>query len=84
MNNIGPADLKELLISKKAPRTLHSAKLLLLEIPRVRTETFGKRTFPYAAPHTWNSFSLHFRQSTTIYIFKKAVKKHFFEQAFNF
>ena len=36
MNNIGLAYLKELLINKKAPRTLRSAELCLLGIPRVR------------------------------------------------
>ena len=84
MNNIGLAYLKELLISKKAPRTLRSAELSLLGIPRVRTETFGKRAFEYAAPRTWNALPLHIRQSKDITIFKKALKTHFFEQAFQF
>ena len=84
MNNIGPAYLKELLISKKAPRTLRSTELSLLGIPRVKTETFGKRSFEYAAPHTWNSLPLHIRQSKDITTFKKALKTHFFEQAFKF
>ena len=84
MNNIGPAYLKELLISKKAPRTLRSAELSLLVIPRVRTETFGKRAFEYAAPRTWNALPLHIRQSKDITIFKKVLKTHFFEQAFQF
>ena len=79
MKNIGPAYLKELLINKKAPRTLRSAELSLLEIPRVRTETFGKRAFEYAAPHTWNSLPLHSRQSKGITIFKKARKNSFFQ-----
>ena len=84
MNNIGPAYLKELLINKKAPRTLQSAELSLLGIPRVRTETFGKRAFEYAAPHTRNSLPLHIRQSEDITVFKRALKTHFFEQAFQF
>ena len=84
MNNIGPAYLKELLTSKKAPRTLRSAELSLLSIPRVKTETFGKRAFEYAAPRTWNSLPLHIRQSKDITSFKKALKTHFFEQAFKF
>lgn len=83
INNIGPAYLRELLISKKAPRSLRSAKLSLLEIPRVRTETFGKRAFEYAAPHTWNSLPLNIRHSKDITSFKKAIKTYFFEQAFN-
>ena len=51
INNIRPAYLKELLISKKATRSVRPAELFLLEIPRVKTETFGKRAFEYAAPH---------------------------------
>ena len=82
MNNIGSAYLKELLISKKAPRTLRSAELSQLAIPRVRTETFGKRAFEYAAPHTWNSLPIHIRQSNDMTIFKKALRTHFFEQSF--
>lgn len=58
MIDSGPAYLKELLIIKKSPRALRSAELSLLEIPRVFTETFDKRTFEYAAPHTWNSLHL--------------------------
>ena len=65
MKNIGPTYLKELLINKKAPRTLRSADLSLLGISRVRTETIGKRAFEYAAPHTWNSLPLHIRQLRT-------------------
>ena len=50
MNNTGLAYSNELLISKIAPRTLRSAKLSLLEIPRVRTGTFGETALEYAAP----------------------------------
>ena len=75
VNNIGQVYLKELLIRKKAPRTLRLAELSLPEIPRVRTETFGKSfAFGYATPYTWNSLPLHIRQSKDITIFKKAVK----------
>ena len=84
LNNIGPAYSKELLINKKAPRTLRSAELSLLAIPRVRTETFGRRAFEYAEPHTWNSLPLHIRQSKDITIFQKALKTNFFEQASQF
>ena len=83
MNNIGPAYLKELLIIKKAPRILRSAEPPLLEIPRVRTKTLGKTAFEYAAPHTWNPLPIHIRQSKDITILKKAIKTHFFKQAFN-
>ena len=84
MNNIGPAYLKELLTSKTAPRTLRSAELSLLGIPRVETETLGKRAFEYAAPCTWNSLPFHIRQSKDITSFKRALKTNFFEQAFKF
>ncbi len=83
MNNMGPAYLKELLISKKAPRTLRSAELILLGSPRVRTETFGKKAVEYAVPRTWNSLPLHIRHSQDLTSFKKTfVKTHSFEQAF--
>ena len=71
-------------MSKKTLRALRSAELSLLEIQRVRTETFGKRAFEYVAAHTWNSLPLHIRRSEHITIFKKAVKTHFFKQVFNF
>ena len=61
MNNIEPAYLREFLISRKSPRTLRSAELSLLVIPRIKTETFGKRAFEYAAPHTRISLPLHIR-----------------------
>ena len=76
--------LGESLISKKAPRTLQSMELSLLGKPRVKTETFGKRSFEYAAPQTWNTLPLHIRQSKDITIFKKVLKTNFFGQAFKF
>ena len=76
MNNTGSAYLNELLIGKKALRTLQSSDLSLLEVPRARTVTLGKRAFEYAALFTRNSLPLHISQSKTITIFMKVAKTY--------
>ncbi len=83
MNNMEPAYLKELLISKKAPRTLRSAELILLGSPRVRTETFGKRAVEFmdllelfASPHPMCSFpGLKAWDHSKFHSFAKKTKK---------
>ena len=83
MNGVGPSYLSDILVKKPLTRTLRSsADGLLLLVPRVKTESFGKRSFQYAAPSVWNSLPLSVRNSQSIDIFKKTLKTHFYGLAF--
>ena len=83
VNDVGPSYLSDILVKKPLTRTLRSsADGLLLLVPRVKTESFGKRSFQYAAPSVWNSLPLSVRNSQSIDIFKKTLKTHFYGLAF--
>ena len=85
LNGVGPSYLSELLVKKPITRNLRSSaddKLLL--IPRVRTESFGKQSFKYAAPSVWNSLPQQIRNSQSTDIFKKRLKTHFYFVAFSY
>lgn len=66
MNNSGPAYLKELLIISNLSECFHQQSCPILEIPRVFIETFDKRAFEYATPHTWNSLHLYTSRSKSM------------------
>ena len=84
LNGTGPAYLKDLLTVPTKSRNLRSsADPLKLEIPRVKTETFGKRAFKFAAPTTWNEVPYRIRDSASLPIFKSKLKTFYFNLAFN-
>ena len=54
----------------------------LLEIPRISTNSYGKRSFYFAAPHLWNDLPLPLRTCQKIDTFKTLLKTHLFRKAF--
>ena len=55
LNGHSPSYLTSLISSYKPARSLRSSELLLLQVPKVMTATYGQRTFSYCAPKLWNS-----------------------------
>ena len=45
----------------------------MLEIPRVRTSTYGLRSFRYYAPHAWNDLTDDIRKSDTLATLKRNI-----------
>ena len=45
----------------------------ILDIPRVRTVTYGKKSFKCAAPLLWNDLPEHFRAQTNFLQFKSLI-----------
>jgi hypothetical protein len=83
LNGAGPEYLSQLLSFPSRTRILRSSNdPLLLEIPRMKTESFGKRSFKYAAPKTWNEVPYSIRSSDSIEIFKNRLKTFYFRLAF--
>ena len=81
LNGSGPHYLHELL-QYTHKRSLRSATNKLLVVPKMKTETFGKRSFKYCAPKYWNELPLNLRESDNICVFKKRLKTFYFNSAF--
>ena len=77
-----PPYLKELISIYKPSRTLRSSDKLLLDTPYKKLTTFGQRSFAYSAPKVWNGLPFHLRSCTSLIVFKKSLKTHFFRIAF--
>ena len=58
----------------KHTRSLRSAGGLLLEVPRVNLERFGRRAFACAGPTLWNKLPRNIRDNSNITQFKKQLK----------
>ena len=54
-----------------------------LKIRRSHPKTCGDRAFSVCAPKLWNSLPLEVRTSETFYLFKKRLKIHYSQLAFN-
>ena len=66
-----PEYLAALLLQHAPRRSLRSAGGLLLEVPKVNLERFGRRAFAYAGPNLWNKLR-------NLVQFKKVLKTFLF------
>ena len=69
-----PEYLAALLRRHTPPRSLRSAGGLLLEVPKVNLERFGRRAFACAGPTLWNKLPRNIRDNSNITQFKKQLK----------
>ena len=83
VNNLGPSYLSDLLSPYRPPRTLRSSSTGLLTIPRVGSKTHGEAAFSCYGPRLWNSLPVGLRAAETVDIFKRKLKTHLFNLAFN-
>ena len=68
LNNLAPPCLSNLVkINENSYNFRYSN---ILQIPAVRTTTYGKNSFRYAAAVLWNNFPEHFRQTNNFNNFK--------------
>jgi len=63
-------------------RRLRSASTAELIIPRARLITVGDRAFHVAAPRIWNSLPPHIVSSTSLAVFKRQLKTHYFSLSY--
>ena len=74
---LSPIYLFDLLLIYTPKRNLHSSSdNTILCIPKLRTKTFGHRSFSFAAHTIWNSLSSELRHTDSILKFKSALKTH--------
>ena len=82
LNGLGPAYLSELLTEYIPSRSLRSASENRLCVPSTHYVATGKRAFGAIAPKEWNKLPIHIRKKDSFESFKKALKTHFFVQAY--
>ena len=80
LHGLAPAYLSDLLAVYTPTRSLRSAKEGYLVVPRVRLETFGKRSFASAAPSVWNALPQTLRDCQTLTSFKCSLKTYLFQR----
>ena len=82
IKSTGQPEYLSSLLSDYAPtRTLRSAQLQTLVVPRSRT-VLAERRFSVAAPTIWNNIPLDIRQSLTVQSFKRHLKTYYFKSVF--
>jgi hypothetical protein len=77
-----PAYLHQHLIPHAPARSTRSSSLPSLTVPAFKTE-FARRSFSYAAPHTWNSLPADIIMCDCLSTFKSKLKTYLFRQSFN-
>jgi len=83
LNGLGPSYLSDLLLSYQPSQILKSSGTGLLVIPKVRTKTHGEAAFSHYGLHLWNSLPKSIRTAETVDVFKRRLKTHLFNLAFN-
>ena len=73
-----PVYLASLLNQHTPKRCLRSSSGLLLDVPRVNLERFGRRAFPCAGPTLWNNLPISLRVNGNHTQFKKLLKTYLF------
>ena len=63
-------------------RSLRSADMSLLAVPRVNLERFGRRAFSCAGPSLWNYLPCVLRTQQDVERFRRDLKTYLFKQAF--
>ena len=69
-----PEYLAALLLQHALRRALRFAGGLLLEVPKVNLERFGRRAFACAGPTLWNKLPRNMRDNGSLGQFKKQLK----------
>ena len=72
LNKLSPSCLHDLVVFKDCKYNFRYSNIV--DIPRVRTSTYGKSSFKYAAAVLWNDLSDDFRKNYNFNQFKNILK----------
>ena len=72
LNSLAPVCLKDLVILKSHKYAFRYNNVL--ELPQVKTSTYGKKSFRFAAATLWNSLPDHFRTENSFYQFRSLIQ----------
>ena len=83
LNDLAPAYLSDAIVTRNPGRSLRSNNDKLLEKPKIKTITYGGRTFTAAAATLWNSLSTDTKTTKSYDDFKRKIKTALFKEAYN-
>ena len=72
LNNLAPSCLKNLISVKDSKYSFRYSNIL--DLPQVKTTTYGKKSFRFAAASLWNSLPDHFRTEGSFSHFKSLLQ----------
>ena len=82
-HDLAPQYICDLLKPYPTPRQLRSSNENFLAIPQSRTKSYGDRAFSVAAPKLWNGLPEELRFINELEHFKRKLKTHLFNSAYN-
>lgn len=82
LHNLSPGYISDMVEWYQPARALRSAGQSLLEVKYEPRNSYGRRSFRFAAPALWNALPLHIRQAESLFTFKRKLKTHFFKEAY--
>ena len=82
LQGLAPKYLCDLIELYLPPRALRSSSMNLLKPKTTKFRTLGDKSFSFSAPQVWNNLPSYIRNETSISVFKKNLKTHFFRKAF--
>ena len=83
LHGTAPIYLQELLNVYKQTRSLRSVNTNRLQVPKVKTKSYGHRRFDMASAVLWNNLPSDIRMLETIDTFKSRLKTHLFKLAYS-
>jgi hypothetical protein len=83
LHGTAPSYLCELIQEYKPARNLRSVDSARLNVPHVKTVTYGDKSFRKAAPLLWNNLPERIRTVQCVKTFKTTLKTHLFKQSYN-
>ena len=83
LNGLAPSYLTTLITCYHPTRKLRSSSRSTLQVPCVKTSTYGDRAFSSAAPKLWNSLPDHIKSKQTLSSFKSSLKTFLFKSAYS-
>ena len=79
-----PSYFSDLLTTYTPRRQLRSSSdSRIFSIPKVKTKSYGERSFSFCAPSTWNSLPHHIRHIQSLSSFKRTLKTYLFQKHFS-
>ena len=79
LHGLSPAYISDLLTPYLPSRSLRSSNAGHLVIPRVHLKKYGKRSFAFVGPSTYNGLPQALRKASTLSAFKAGLKTYLFQ-----
>ena len=83
LNGQAPTYITDLLSYYRPARPLRSSTQNLLRNPHYNLKNYGSRSFAVAAPRLWNALPLAVKNSNSVDIFKRQLKKHLYLSSYS-